>query len=438
MPQPSAVFDERALRNMQLLERLHVASSVGLALAAAMAALGLLGGRIGIRAALISGLVVPVAVFALNMVRFRLGLSVNTHQAGRMRRALEAEMQVSELFAMTDMLQAAETYEDAGAVLMATTQRMLPGYGASLYIFNHSRDRLDLARSWGLPSGDEAAAMLSPANCWALKRGKPHVNSPAEMTLCCSHHTSANGCIEIPMMACGQLHGLLILMQSQHSADLAELLGVRRMGRALADAMSLALSNIALRETLRSQSLRDPLTGLYNRRYMEDALQKFVAQGEQQGTSTAVLMFDLDNFKSLNDNYGHAKGDAVLRDVATQLVAGLRPVDVVCRYGGEELVAILPGCTLEDALKKAEQLRLRIEGLSASLQCPVSTSIGVAAVPQTAQSAADVVPVADAALYAAKRAGKNQVHGSVSPIGGKARLAAVAATASAAALAEMR
>ena len=438
MSRSALAFEQVARQKMKLMAQLHAVSSACLAGAAALAVAVCVTDVAAHRTALAAAMILPAAAFALNVAMIRLANAVNTRQAHRMRHALDAEMQVSELFAMTDMLQAAETNEDAGSVLLATTQRMLPDYGAALYIFNHSRDRLDLARSWCLPSGDAPAAMLSPANCWTLKRGKPHINSPAEATLCCAHHTSANASIEIPMMACGQLHGLLILIPTQTSAKLADMLAVRRVGRALADAMSLALSNISLRETLRSQSLRDPLTGLYNRRYMEDALQKFVAQGEQQGTSTAVLMFDLDNFKSLNDNYGHAKGDAVLRDVATQLVAGLRPVDVVCRYGGEELVAILPGCTLEDALKKAEQLRLRIEGLSASLQCPVSTSIGVAAVPQTAQSAADVVPVADAALYAAKRAGKNQVHGSVSPIGGKARLAAVAATASAAALAEMR
>ena len=173
--------------------------------------------------------------------------------------------------------------------------------------------------------------------------------------------------------------------------------------------MSLALSNISLREKLRTQSLRDPLTGLYNRRYMEDALERFVSLGSRTGGSTAVIMLDLDNFKKLNDEHGHAKGDAVLRDVAAQIIGALRPSDVVCRYGGEELVAILPDCSLEDAVEKAEILRERIESLSASHECQISASLGVASVPETATSATDILPIADAALFAAKKAGKNRV-----------------------------
>ncbi|MEW9853755.1 GGDEF domain-containing protein [Novosphingobium sp. M1R2S20] len=118
-------------------------------------------------------------------------------------------------------------------------------------------------------------------------------------------------------------------------------------------------------------------------------------------------MIDLDNFKRLNDEHGHAKGDAVLRDVAGQLVSSLRPSDVVARYGGEELIVILPNCGLDDAAVKAEMLRMRVEGLSDVHGVPVSASFGVAAVPETSTTAADVIPMADSALYVAKKKGKN-------------------------------
>ena len=168
------------------------------------------------------------------------------------------------------------------------------------------------------------------------------------------------------------------------------------------------------------------MTGLYNRRYMEDALERFVSLGSRSGASTAVIMLDLDNFKKLNDEHGHAKGDAVLRDVAAQIVGCLRPTDVVCRYGGEELVAILPDCSLEDVLEKAEILRQRIESLSASHECAISASLGVATIPETATSATDIVPIADAALYAAKKAGKNCIVAAEKRAGREApRLAAI-------------
>ncbi len=349
------------------------------------------------------------STFILQLILRRVAVSIRVHDHENYSQTRDSREQIQELFAMTDMLQAAETYDDAGAVLMATARRLLPGYGAALYVFNNSRDRLDLARAWDMPEGMIAQEMLSPSNCWALKRGKPHINAPHEATLCCAHHASQIASVELPMMACGQLHGLLIITHGMPEGAFDRLMTVRRLGRALADSMSLALSNISLREKLRTQSLRDPLTGLYNRRYMEDALERFVSLGSRTGGSTAVIMLDLDNFKKLNDEHGHAKGDAVLRDVAAQIVGGLRPTDVVCRYGGEEIVAILPDCSLEDALEKAESLRQRIESLGTSHACAISASLGVATVPETATSATDILPIADAALYAAKKAGKNQV-----------------------------
>lgn len=368
-------------------------------------------------------------VFVMQLVLRRIALGSRARQTRQYLQSSQSREQIQELFAMTDMLQAAETYDDASSVLMATARRLLPGYGAALYIFNNSRDRLDLARAWDMSEAFEPLEMLSPANCWALKRGKPHINAPRESTLCCAHHASQVASVEIPMMACGQLHGLLVITHGDSADAFDNLMEIRRLGRALADSMSLALSNIALREKLRTQSLRDPLTGLYNRRYMEDALERFVSLGARNGGSTALVMIDLDNFKRLNDEHGHAKGDAVLRDVAGQLVGCLRPSDVVCRYGGEELVAILPDCSLEDAMAKAEMLRDRIEALSAAHEVSVSASLGVAAVPETASSSSDILPNADAALYAAKKAGKNRVLGAERRAGRDGpRLAAIKAS----------
>lgn len=316
--------------------------------------------------------------------------------------------QTEELFAMTDILQSAETHEDAGAVLMAASLRLLPNESGALYVFNNSRDRLDLAVSWSPLREFEPVETLIPANCWALKRGKPHVNDPAAGTLCCGHHSGALATLEIPMVARGTVYGLLMLAtdDEQRAVNVKE---VSRIARALADTMSLALSNIALREKLRTQSLRDPLTGLYNRRYMEDALERYLSMAERTKDSTSVIMIDLDHFKRLNDEHGHAKGDAVLRDVAGQLVGALRPADVVSRYGGEELLVILPACPLEDALLKAEMLRARIESLSEAHGVPISASLGVANVPLTSSGKSDVIAMADAALYAAKQGGRNCV-----------------------------
>jgi diguanylate cyclase (GGDEF)-like protein len=309
---------------------------------------------------------------------------------------------------MTDILQSAETHADAGEVLRSASLRLLPKESGALYVFNNSRDRLDLAVSWSPLREFDPPETLVPDNCWALKRGKLHVNDPSAATLCCKHHSGTLATLEIPMVARGTVYGLLMLAADDEGRA-ARVREVARVARALADTMSLALSNIALREKLRTQSLRDPLTGLYNRRYMEDALDRYLSMAERSGEPTTVIMIDLDHFKKLNDEHGHAKGDAVLRDAAAQLVGALRPADVVSRYGGEELLVILPACPIEDALLKAEVLRSRIESLSEIHGAAVSASFGVASVPQTSLGKSDLIPMADAALYQAKQAGRNCV-----------------------------
>lgn len=317
-----------------------------------------------------------------------------------------ARQKVGRLFDMADVLQSAADLEDANAVLKATAGDLVPGFPGALYVFNNSRDRLVLSTFWQRANGPPDT--ISPGSCWAIKRGKPHVSLSSPGKLCCEHHAEDGAVLEIPMIARGEILGLLQLYASGDHAE-ARLGSIASMGSALADGMSLALSNIALREKLRNQALRDALTGLYNRRYMEDTLQRFVRLAEREKRSVAVIMIDLDHFKRLNDEHGHAKGDAVLRDTASALVGALRETDVTCRYGGEELIVILPDCDLAQAAAKAEMLRARIEALSDAHAAAISASFGVSAMPETANGMADLITAADAALYRAKQEGRNRV-----------------------------
>jgi diguanylate cyclase (GGDEF)-like protein len=316
--------------------------------------------------------------------------------------------QVARLFEMADVLQSATDYGDANQVLKATAAELLPGFGGALYVFNNSRDRLVLSTSWGRDGDAAHHESISPDQCWALKRGKPHLNRAAGSKLCCEHHHGEGTVLEIPMIARGEIMGLFQLFAEGEDAE-ARLEGVTGLASAIADGMSLALANMGLREKLRNQALRDPLTGLYNRRYMEDCLQRFVRLADRENREVSVVMVDLDHFKALNDEHGHAFGDAVLRDTAMAIVGGLRETDVVCRYGGEELVVILPDCNLDRAEDKAEALRLRVEALSQTHGAPISASFGVAAVPYTSTGVSDLLAAADGALYKAKQNGRNQV-----------------------------
>lgn len=142
------------------------------------------------------------------------------------------------------------------------------------------------------------------------------------------------------------------------------------------------MANVKLRDVFRSQSIRDPLTSLFNRRYMEETLERELRRAVRGRRPIAILMLDLDRFKHVNDRCGHAAGDTLLRELGALLQDGSRREDVAYRYGGEEFVLVLPGTSLEDAKHRAEQLRVAVR----SLRLPhedgglgsVSVSIGVA------------------------------------------------------------
>ncbi len=329
------------------------------------------------------------------------------------RENIKARNQIERLFVMAEMLQSATDREDANEVLRASATQLLPGLGGALYVFNNSRDRLDLSTTWsGDGSMDTHSSLpdhITPGSCWALKRGKPHRNTGIAGALRCAHAIAGQVTLEIPMAARGELYGLLELTASGADAE-ERMADVQLIAGALADAMSLALSNISLRERLRNQALRDPLTGLYNRRFLEEMIERLAHEADRKRTPLSALMLDLDHFKMLNDQFGHTTGDAVLRQVSNTIMANLRATDVACRYGGEELAILMPDTSLEFATAKAEQIRAAIADMSRDGRIPpVTASIGIASAPETSARANDLIAAADASLYLAKQQGRDRV-----------------------------
>ena len=175
----------------------------------------------------------------------------------------------------------------------------------------------------------------------------------------------------------------------------------------------MSIANIRLREALRTQSVRDALTGLYNRRYLEEILEREVRRATRASQSLGILMIDLDHFKNFNDTYGHDAGDAVLRETGASLTKGIRAEDFVCRFGGEEFVVILPTANVEAACARAERLRLKMKELTVLHQGKsmgmLTISVGVAVFPEHGSSPKELMAAADAALYEAKRNGRDQI-----------------------------
>jgi diguanylate cyclase (GGDEF)-like protein len=167
-----------------------------------------------------------------------------------------------------------------------------------------------------------------------------------------------------------------------------------------------------LTERLRALSTTDGLTGIHNRRSFDERLRMELSRTERYGAPCALVMVDLDHFKQVNDRHGHQAGDAILRHVAELLDAESRGGDLVARYGGEELAAILPHTTAAEAYAWADRVRARIEReptMWSGAPLTVTASFGVAAVPPGHESPSGFVGEADAALYAAKQRGRNTV-----------------------------
>lgn len=168
----------------------------------------------------------------------------------------------------------------------------------------------------------------------------------------------------------------------------------------------------ALQATLREQSLHDPLTGLYNRRYLDEALGRELSLAGQQQRPLSVVMGDLDHFKHVNDAHGHQAGDAVLKAFAQRLHHSARGTDTGCRLGGEEFLLVLPGIAKAGAVAVAERLRQATAATPTEFHgssIETTASFGVATCPDDAQSVDQLIAAADQALYQAKRAGRNKV-----------------------------
>jgi len=164
---------------------------------------------------------------------------------------------------------------------------------------------------------------------------------------------------------------------------------------------------------LQQESIRDPLTGLYNRRYLEEILERETRRAVRAEYGLGVLMLDLDHFKKINDTYGHDAGDSVLRETAAFLVKSVRAEDTVCRFGGEEFVIVLPLTDLRTAQARAERIRSNLREHTLLRQgnalVPITISVGVAELPQHGTSPRDLLRRADAALYRAKKEGRDRV-----------------------------
>lgn len=432
----------------RLSQRLMLAIGAPLALAALVAGLAVYSDRraataiaaVGFTAAFVLGiaiafaltrrLLLPIRAFARAfeaLGRGNLSERAIVHsddELGRLARSFNAmadrlgrrDQAASRLHELSHLLQTATDAGEAIAIFERLTPVLLPGGSGALYIISPSRDDLELRARFGTIAHD-LEPQTSPADCWALRQGHSYLVPSFDHKLVCEHLGGRHGLRDpyacLPLVTQGDTIGLLHVSFAAEALSETTLTQLGPELEAIATTISLALGNLALREKLKSQSVRDGLTGLYNRRFLEESLPREIERCRRREQPLTVVMADLDHFKRLNDTWGHEAGDLAIQSFAEAARRHFRSEDLLCRYGGEEFCFVLPECSPEDARVRAESLLLSqresILRFGRDAIGPTTISIGLATFPvQTADGSA-LVRLADAALYRAKVEGRDRL-----------------------------
>jgi diguanylate cyclase (GGDEF)-like protein len=320
-----------------------------------------------------------------------------------------------ELSELGDSLQSCQTVEEAYKMSENAISGILGLRPGALCILNASRDLVESTATWNKCSTTEP--LFHPDDCWGLRRGKPYGGSGSPLP--CSHvrASGATNYLCVPLVAQGETLGVLYVednasfLPPSPQAVQFEQVTLKRRAIAVAERVSLALANLKLRELLRNQSIRDPLTGLYNRRYLEESLNRELHRASRTGRNVSLVMLDLDHFKHFNDTFGHQVGDILLKEVAGVIKSRVRAGDLACRYGGEEFSLILAEVGTDGAHKCVESIREAVKHLSlhnrGQTLGTITVSGGIAAYPTHGDNSEDLIHAADEALYRAKKAGRD-------------------------------
>ncbi len=331
-----------------------------------------------------------------------------------------ANRDISDLSNMTQLLQSCSDFQEARSILSSYGSKFFPEDSGGIYLINASRTLMAGLAVWG----PAEQAPFSPDQCWALRLGQPHLTSK-DTDVRCQHVTTKEGAhLCIPLSAHHETLGTLDLHHAKEMTA-AEMEKLRAKATSFAEQVALAIRSLQLREQLRELSIRDPLTGLLNRRHMEESLLREISRATRTKQPLSVLMMDVDHFKHFNDTYGHEAGDHVLKEFGHLLQNQVRESDIACRYGGEEFTLILPEADCGTACEIGNRIRNAVMDLQLVVGRKslgrVTVSGGIAVFPADGDTIQQLLARADEALYDAKKNGRNRIEGSCA-------VAAVAAT----------
>lgn len=318
--------------------------------------------------------------------------------------------EITLLNAASDGLQACSDVTAAYDAIAQFLPLLFADTNGSVFTLDASGSMLEKVVGWGEPQWSQAR--FPKEKCWGLDQSHAYLASSHNTNSYCSHINLENppaASLCVPLMAQGKTWGLLHLATKEpEKLNPAK----QQLARAAAEQISLAVANLKLRETLKQQSICDPLTGLYNRRYLEESLKTKLHEARRNSSYLSVIMLDVDYFKSFNDRFGHDAGDFVLQQVGEMLQKTFRADDVACRYGGEEFTLILSAATSTDSYRRAEQLRQQMKTMQLSygdrVLGPITVSSGIATYPMHGSTYDELLQRADLALYRAKQEGRDR------------------------------
>jgi diguanylate cyclase (GGDEF)-like protein len=352
---------------------------------------------------LIAGLMVRRDVLERRKVTQRLERA-NTTLAGAVAEAQQRREEITRLARLSHFLQGCRSSDEACGVIQKTAPELF-GAGGALYLV--TGERLERAAAW-----DEGRALQQTfprEACWGMRQETMHEAVQGGTMPACLHLDGTDTATCVPLLADGGAFGLIVITPAGDAADRA---AARSTVLAGAEQIATGLANVRLRESLKIQSLQDPLTGLYNRRFLHDALSRECHDARRHtDRPVALLLLDVDFFKRVNDTAGHAAGDLLLQALAELLGRTFRGSDIACRFGGEEFAMVLAETHLDVALRRAEALRLAIHGLHAhhgtAILQGLTVSIGVTAGSGEGLTPERLLLEADTALYEAKARGRD-------------------------------
>ncbi len=304
------------------------------------------------------------------------------------------------------ILATCNTEEEVCSVGVQFLGKLLPNTSGGIYLFSPARDKLKALKTWGKTIKLPSTFHLD--HCHAIIH--KHIHLGKENHFCRHFPKNISFHMCIPLSLPEKLYGIVTIARL-HNSDIPTY--HQSMLVRIANIITSSINRLELKEALESQAMRDFLTGLYNKRYLNDYLKMEMSRAKRKKTKLAILMMDIDHFKNFNDQYGHETGDDILQEVGSFLKKHTRDYDAACRYGGEEFVIIMPGASVQTASQRAEILRQGVKTLSIVINneiiSGINLSFGVAVYPDHGTTMENLLEAADQALYQAKKQGRDQV-----------------------------